>query len=387
MSTHQSGEMQEHTWHHRVWSTTGIVAGTILLLAFFWVASDVILLVFGSILLSLLFRMMADGLARYTPVPERWSLLVALLLLLVALVVGIWSLAPEISRQVQQLAKTIPAAWTQLQGQLSNFPLLRSLMAGTPDALPGLSGSGQTVQRVTGFLSSSLGVLANIFLILVLSLFFASDPKTYKEGLVRLLPISRRPRASEVMSELSKTLRAWMLAQLFAMVVIGVLTGSGLFILGIPLAFALTLLAALFNFIPNIGPLIAGAPAVLLAFTHGYEASLWVVALYFSAQTLEGNFITPMIQQRAVAIPPALTIAAQLVLGVLFGFAGLALATPLAVTAMVLVRMLYIEDVLGDREFGAGKEEQTGSGTTGYRGSPASSVMASPEVERYSKGV
>ena len=126
------------------------------------------------------------------------------------------------------------------------------------------------------------------------------------------------------------------------MAIVGVLTAAGLWMIGIPLAFLLGLIAALLAFIPNIGPVIAAVPALLLAFGQGTTAMLLVGAVYLVVQTLESYVITPVIQQQKVALPPALIIAMQVLFGVLFGIAGLALATPLAALGLTLVREIYV---------------------------------------------
>lgn len=116
-----------------------------------------------------------------------------------------------------------------------------------------------------------------------------------------------------------------------------------------PLAFALGLIAGLLAFIPNIGPVIAIAPALLLALPEGRTTLLIVLAIYIGVQALESYAITPLIQQEKVSLPPALIIAVQLLFGVLFGLLGLALATPIAAALMTVINLVYVRDYL-DRE-------------------------------------
>ncbi|MDZ4802321.1 MAG: AI-2E family transporter [Bryobacteraceae bacterium] len=333
----------------RLWSTIAAVTGTAVVLLVLWTISDALLLVFGAILLAILFRTLSEALTRYTPVPERIAF--PLTLFLIAAFFAIIGLlyAPLIAEQFHEIGNSVPKAWEGLRSRLAQIPWAR----GVADALPGpevaIQRGASMLGRISNIFSSTLGALFNFFIVVVLALFLAADPAPYRQGIIRLFPISRRVRAVEVLDCLGESLRLWLLGQLAAMLIIGVFTAIGLYIVGVPLALGLSLLAALFNFIPNVGPLIAGIPAVLLALTHGVQDALWVVVVYLVAQTIEGNFLTPMIQQRASNLPPALTIAAQIGLGLLFGFAGVALATPLTVVGMVMVRMLYIEDVLGDK--------------------------------------
>jgi predicted PurR-regulated permease PerM len=133
-----------------------------------------------------------------------------------------------------------------------------------------------------------------------------------------------------------------------SMLIVGVVTTLGLWLIGVPLALALGLLAALAEFVPNLGPLLAFAPAILLALTESTTQALAVLLLYLGVQGFESYVLTPLVEKRAVALPPALTILSQVLLGVLAGGMGLALATPLAAASLVLVQRFYVEDTLGD---------------------------------------
>ncbi len=136
------------------------------------------------------------------------------------------------------------------------------------------------------------------------------------------------------------------------MTVVGILTWAGLMILGIPLAFTLAVIAGLLSFVPNIGPILSALPAVLVGLSVSPIMAVYVIGVYVLVQTVESYLITPFIQQRAVAMPPALLLIVQLIMGVWVGVIGIFLATPLTVALMVAVRMLYIEDVLGDTDAG-----------------------------------
>jgi predicted PurR-regulated permease PerM len=133
------------------------------------------------------------------------------------------------------------------------------------------------------------------------------------------------------------------------MAVVGVATTAGLWLLGVPFALALGVVAFVLDFVPYIGPILSAVPAILVAMTLGPMEALYVGLLYFGVQSLESYLLTPLVQQRAVQLPPALTILSQVLLGLLLGGFGLALATPLTAVGVVLVRELYVEDVLEDR--------------------------------------
>lgn len=183
---------------------------------------------------------------------------------------------------------------------------------------------------------------------LFIGLFLAYDPQTYRNGLVRLIPIKKRKRAQEVLDEVTSTLRWWLVGKFFSMAIIGFFTTIGLWLLGVPLAITLGLIAAILTFVPNLGAILATLPAVLIAASQDLDKAFYVVILYIVIQTVESNVITPTIQEKTISLPPALTISAQLLMAILVGGLGLVLATPLTAMLVVLLRMLYIEDVLNE---------------------------------------
>ncbi|MDQ3179715.1 MAG: AI-2E family transporter, partial [Acidobacteriota bacterium] len=141
-----------------------------------------------------------------------------------------------------------------------------------------------------------------------------------------------------------------LIGKVASMIFIGLLTWIGLYILGVPLSLTLGLIAGLLSFIPNFGPIFSAVPAILLGFIDSPIKALYVLILFIVVQIIESNVVTPMIERRTVELPPALTIVVQLALGILIGGLGLVLATPLLVVVMVLVQMVYIQDILGDRD-------------------------------------
>lgn len=189
-------------------------------------------------------------------------------------------------------------------------------------------------------------MIASGLLILFLAIYLSIQPHIYVDGLIRLAPMHKRPRLQEVMGEVHNTLRWWLVGKILSMAIVGIATTVGLALLGVPLAIALGVIAALLTFVPNFGPIISAVPAVLLAFVQSPTSALYVVVLYLAIQTVESYLITPLIQQRTVSLPPALTISAQIALGVLAGPAGVILATPLAAAGLVAVTQLYVKDVL-----------------------------------------
>jgi predicted PurR-regulated permease PerM len=198
------------------------------------------------------------------------------------------------------------------------------------------------------FFSGILGALASVVIVAFVGIYLAVRPASYINGLVRLFPADKRPRTREIMHEIGHVLAQWLLGKMISMVIIGCLTALGLALLDVPLAMVLGILAGLLDFIPYIGPIMAGLPAVLIAFSESPTLALYVLLLFVGLQTTEAYLLSPLIERRTVSLPPAITIMMQTLLGTFFGLAGIALATPLTAVLAVLVTMLYVQDVLGD---------------------------------------
>jgi predicted PurR-regulated permease PerM len=334
---------------HRVLVAAGIVlalgAGAALLVY----AADVFLIAFAGILIANILRAPSEWLSEKTGIAPNWYVGAVTLLLIVVFGVGAWLAAPQIGGQFGELARSLTEALSAVQQRIEERfgidiggNLLQRTGDGTPPIIPMILG------RVTGVISGALGAVANVVVIVALGFYLALHSRLYFEGFVKLFPIKARPRVAEIGEAVGTTLRWWLLGQLVTMTVVGLITTIGLLLLGIPLAGTLGLITALFEFAPFIGPILAAFPAVLIAFSQSPMDAVYVIILYTAVQQIEGYLITPYVQERAVNLPPALTIFAQLLMGVLFGLFGLLLATPLVAASMVIVRMAYIEDVLGD---------------------------------------
>ncbi len=200
-----------------------------------------------------------------------------------------------------------------------------------------------TAALAGGLFSSLTGVLGAMALVLFVGIFLAVDPALYERGFLALFPKDSRSRAAEVLEACTDTLWWWMIGRLVAMTVIGIATALGLLLLGIPMPIILGVVAGILSFVPTIGAILAIIPALLVSFQVSPLSPLYVLVFYLGIQAVEGNLITPLVQQQAVKVPPVVTISSQFMLGVLVGIIGVAVATPMAAVAIVLVRMLYIE--------------------------------------------
>lgn len=319
-----------------------IGAGVLVMLLLMWYAVDVLLLVFAGIILGVFLRGLCRPLSALLGLGHGWSLLVVLTTLVGALVLVVWLLAGRVLAEANELTEQLPRAVGNLTARLEVYSWGRSIMAELPPTGEFLRGRGSVFGRVSGILSGALGTLAGFIIILSLGCYIAAEPRTYRRGIVHLVPPRYRDRMGEVLDALDVTLGRWLIGRVLLMAVNGALTTLGLWLLGVPLALTLGILAGGLNFVPNIGPLIAGVPAVLLALMVSPQTALYVALLYLVVQSVDGYVFTPLVNRRSVELPPVLTISAQVLLGVLVGGMGVVLAAPLTAMLTVIVRMLYV---------------------------------------------
>jgi len=336
----------------RVLITVAIVAAFVLLIWAFAYVIDVVLLLFGAILLAIFLHGLANILRRYFHISEGYSVLLVAGTLAAVIAFSVWLLAPSVVEQVQNLRAELPQSAQKVSQYLSNYGWGKFILEQMPsqaEAIEKVSNSN-ILSRVGSYFSTTLGAITNIALMLLLSVYLASEPKNYIRGFTKIFPLDNRKRAREILYEIGETLSWWLIGKGASMLFIGVLTWIGLSIIGVPLALTLGLIAGLFSFVPNFGPILSAVPAILLAFVDSPTSALYVLILFVLVQLIESNVVTPLIERRTVELPPVLTIAAQLALTILVGAVGLILATPILAVVMVLVQTLYIQDVLGDKD-------------------------------------
>ncbi len=337
--------------HRRApWLRTEVVLLTIVLGLLVWLAGSVLLLIFAGVLLAVALDGLSRPLLSYERLPRSLAILAVLAIIATLAVFGTRTIAPRFLNQFGELWDQLAEFLVSAQEWLQEYPWMQQLVG---PLAPGVNDNGADLGGVMGSVATAtvtvLGATASIVLVIVIALFAATDPGLYQRGLIRLVPFHKRARISETLIQLGYALRWWLLGQLVSMTVLGVSTAIGLYLLGVELWLGLGVLVGILTFVPFLGPIVAGIPVVLISFTEGFETGIAVLIFYLILQNLEGNFITPLIQKRAISLPPVMLIAMQVLLGTLFGVAGLILAAPLAVVTMVSVDMLYVQDVLGDR--------------------------------------
>ena len=329
---------------HRVCAVIGLVMLAALIVGIVVIAADVLLVFFGGLLLAVFLRGLAELVNSWTRLPVRIALALILFAMAVLLGAGSWFLAAELSSQLDQLGSNLLQIGQRLEEHLRREVWGRQLLALLWQA--GASADGGIAIRVAQIFSTSLGAAVNVFIVLFIGIYVAVNPNWYIQGLMQLIPPAGRHEAREILAAIGHTLRWWLFGRAVGMTVVGIATTLGLWWLDMPLALGLGLIAAALDFIPVIGPILAAVPAVVVAFGSNLTQATYVVMLYLAVQFLEGYVLTPLIEQRSVRLPPALTIGAQVLFGVLTGALGVVFATPFTAVLAVLIKRLYVEDTL-----------------------------------------
>ncbi len=332
----------------RVSIAVGITILFAALVSLFIVSFDVFLLLIAALLVALPLRAAARKLHETIGLKEGLSLILVILGVLALLSGMVWLLAARISEQIVQFKQQAPQALEAVRNQLESSSLGQQLLSNIPSVEEIQQNSAKLMAQASGILSGTFGALSNIYVVLFMAAFIVVDPKLYRDGIILLVPKAGRKRTAEILDTLNHTLVSWLLGQLFSMAVVGILTAIGLWALGVRLAGVLALFAGLISFIPNLGPIIALFPALLLASLDGMDQVLYVLILYLSIQTIESSVATPLVQKKMINMPPALVFGSQLVIGAFGGLLGLTLATPIMAMIMVIVKMVYVQDILDD---------------------------------------
>lgn len=336
---------------HRAAVVSAIVVLVLGLAFIVWVLRPVLPLLFGGLLVALMLSGMARGIARRTRLGYGAALATGGLGLVALLALAFWFVGDGVVQQLSGIGEAIPVGLERLDALASRTAEAVGADAddvpAVADAVPSV---GALAQRALGILGTALGAAVSLVLLLLLGIFMSARPATYRTGVLRLVPLDRRERASEVIAAVVRAVRQWVLARIIIMIGTFFVVWAGMSLIGVPFAAGIGLLTGLVVFVPYVGPYISGSVAVLVALLDSPQTALWAAAFYLTVESVQSWVFEPMIESRMTAAPPALLLTGQIVFGLLFGVAGFILASPLMVALTVLVQTLYVQDVLGDRE-------------------------------------
>lgn len=319
--------------------------------------SGFIMLIFASLVLAAIFGVITQAVSRWTGMGRGPALGISVILILAVFGGAFTLFGSQLAGEFDTIQDSIPPAIEQVRAFLERAGLSESVRNMVEQ---GSSDVSRLASQAGGYVLTATNGIANFVLVFVAAIFLASDPAVYRRGLLLLMPRRAEPTVADAIDDAARGLRGWMVGQAVSSLVVAAFTWAGLALLGVPAAGGLGLIAGLLDVIPMIGPIIAGVPAVLLAFTVSPITAVWTIVLFLIIQQIQGNFLQPMIQKQAVDVPPAILLFAVVAAGLLFGFLGVLLAAPLTVVVFVLVQRIYVRTLLGKDIKIAGQTEDAG---------------------------
>lgn len=310
-----------------------------------WTLREVVFILFGALVLANGMNAVACFLARKLRIRYALGLLAVVTTGLIALGAVGWFFGATINTQLEELSDKIPEGLQWLANQIEARPYTRDLLSKLE--INDLSGTtGWIAKTLTPILRSFLGAAGSLVVMAIVSIYLAAQPERYRSGALRLLPISARSKASELLDATGNILGRWLAGQVAVMATVGLLSGVGLWLLGIDAAFVLGLVGGLLSFVPYLGSVLTAVLATLFALAQGPYHAAAVIVMYICVHFVEGNFITPLIQAEATSLPPAITLLAVISCAILFGPSAAFLAAPLTLFVITALDVLYTKPMV-----------------------------------------
>jgi predicted PurR-regulated permease PerM len=335
--------MKDEPISHRVFIERLVIALIIIGIALLlWNLRALFLLVFGAVLVSVIFGIVAQPIRERLGISHGLALLAAVTIVVTLLAAAFWTFGAQVTRQAEALQAMIPTAWNALEARLDAWGLGEAVRQWMTQIRAG----GGIVANLGNIAVTVGNGIADTLLVVVGGIYLAAQPELYRVGMLKLVPERGRALAAQALDASGRALHLWLLGRMVSMIVVGLLTWLGLVVIGVPSALALALLAGLLEFVPFIGPIVSAVPAILLALADSPEKAIWTALLFLAIQQFEGNLLEPLVQQRAVDLPPALLLFALVAGGLVFGIVGVILAAPLTVVVFVMVKRLYVQEAL-----------------------------------------
>ncbi len=319
---HVAGRSNDSRTRETVLLAFGLIAGAALLV----LLAKPLLLLFAGFLAAITLRAASSFVHRHTRLPYLASLGGCVVLGLGLAVLGVVLSGTTIANEFRDLGTALPKALDSLRTSL-HLPVPGSV----DNALGGVE---KIAERALPAFGGSLEVLSGLVVLFFLGVYGAADPEAYRRIALWFVPEGKRVRARHVLDVATQNLQRWLIGRLIAMAFVAVACGIAFMALHVPLALPLALLAGLLTFVEYVGAIASGIPPVLLAFSESPARALWVLIFFTALHIVEGYVLTPLLARTTVHLPPASTLATQVLLTTLLGPLGLTFATPLLVVAV-----------------------------------------------------
>jgi len=329
---------KELSYTLKVWQTVAIIALCVVGILIVRVAFNVLLMVLAGSLIAVYFHGLGDVIQKKIKMSRGLAMTISIAGSVILLGLLLWFMGSKIQTQVTELSDKLPHTISTAKAKLAETPAGKKILEYSSG-----DNSQKLMTTVQSLFSTGFGVLGDVYIIMFLGIFFTASPSLYKNGILLLFPKSRQPAATHIINRISLSLKGWLKGMMISMLLITILIVVGLTLMGIPVTMVLGLITGILEIVPNFGPLIAMIPGVLLALTISTNTAIIVAVIYVASQTLVANIVTPLIQKKMINLPPALTLASQLIMGTLSGALGIILAVPLLAILIILVDELYVK--------------------------------------------
>ncbi|MGF1453557.1 MAG: AI-2E family transporter [Opitutales bacterium] len=346
-------------------STEALVTATLFLMAaviilwFGYNAMRAFLLLFAGTVLATLICGLTSALGKFSPLPRRANFTLVVVLLIGGFVGAAYFFGPVVVDEIRKVVGQIPAALDELQQSRFGPLIFQEAPESAENSEDAPIGSGlaigerivdQVMAQAAGWAMAALNVVTALVLITFVALFLSSSPEYYRRGIISIFPMYKREAAYSVVDATGRALKSWLVGQAFAMTLIAILTSIALFIIDLPYALTLGILAGVFQFIPYFGPTLFLVPGLAVGLAEGPDKALAVFVVYSIIQLVEGNVITPLVLKKEAYLPPVISLLATVAAGLVFGIVGVILASPLAVVLLAIYQKAYQQEYIGDRQ-------------------------------------
>lgn len=334
----QNEVKQDSSFTKKVWIAGLIFAFIVVILLIFEATFNIVMLVLAGALIACYFRGVSEFLRRKFDWNSKLSMFVSVFGSFLIFGGMTYLVGATVWEQTTLLKESLPGLIDNLESFLQKSQIGQDVLAWTQQ----ITSSKEFSAFISGFFMTTFGSIANLYIIVLVGIFFTISPNLYVNGVAQLVPPRHRDRAKDIMGNLGRSLIKWLAGKFIAMFAVFILSAIGLLILGVELWLTLAILAGVLNFIPNFGPLISAVPALLVGISHDINLAIIIGVMYLAIQLFESSVITPKAQFHLISIPPALIILAQIFMGALTGIFGVVFATPLMLIVLILVKELYV---------------------------------------------
>lgn len=260
-------------------------------------------------------------------IPRALSVILVYVIIILLLGIVIGGLIPPLVDQSSRFVNQVP-------NLLETLPIPVEMIEQVTQDL--MTQIGQLPTRILSIGVSAVSNIASVFAVLIIALYLIVYRNKIDDYLAVFLNKSQTLKFEKILDDLERKLGGWARAQMILMVLVGVVTYIGLIILGVPYALPLAVLAGLLEFVPNLGPILAAIPAIIVGLSIAPITGIAVASLYFLIQQLEAYLLVPQVMQRSVGVNPVVSLVALIIGFKLAGVVGALLAVPVLLTLTVL---------------------------------------------------